>query len=373
MATPKTKDKPDPAEGGEGQVDLSFLRPLLDFRAGEQKGGASAGDPLGQVRGALQRLCAHAGQDLPQTLLFEGGSADSRLAAALYWAGLLNCATRLDVSLPDFIGRDATPCWNCPPCHRLLTGSHRDLFLLDGRGVSIKIDQVREIRKIVGDPPREQGHRVVIMAEAQQLTIEAANALLKSLEEPCPGTVFVLTVPQRERLLPTLVSRSWVLTLPWPHSGESALADPATQDWGQAFTEFLRSGRDWFSRTGAKGAMGAARMQGLIVYCRAALAASLILRAQSGLAPGSPSNQNQDRGRNQALTLTPHPAANLPLAQLLAAHLDAERGKRLSEALNACEEALAYTVNPAILADWLASRLFIWLEEVRRRERGTVN
>lgn len=354
MAAPKNKDSAEKIEAGSEQPDLSWLRPLVDFTPGDpshaRKGGA---DPLGAVRGALQQLCAHEEQTLPQTLLLEGGTTDSRLAAALYWAGLLNCAARRDSSLPEFMG-SAGPCWTCPPCARLLAGSHRDFFLLDGRSASIKIDQVREIRKIVGDPPREAGRRVVVMAESQHLTIEAANALLKSLEEPCPGTVFVLTVPQRERLLPTLVSRSWVLTLPWPHSGEGALSDPENLAWGQALTDFLRTGRDWFSRTGNKGAMDAARLQGLIAYCRAALAAALILRAQNA-APGAP----------------PHPAAKLPLAELLAANLDLERGHRFSQALDSCEEALAYTVNPAILADWLATRLFIWLEEVRRREKRT--
>jgi DNA polymerase-3 subunit delta' len=312
-------------------------------------------DPLGAVRSALEQLCAHPGQTLPQTLLVEGGTENSRLAAALYWAGLLNCLAQRDISLPQFI-HNAKPCWTCPACARLLNGSHRDFFLLDGRTASIKIGQVREIRKIVGDPPREQGRRVVVMAEAQHLTVEAANALLKSLEEPCPGTVFVLTAPQRERLLATLVSRSWVLTLPWPRNSEGALNDPDNLVWGEALTSFLRTGQGWFSRTGAKGAMDAVRLRGLIVYCRAALAASLILRAKKA-AP------NADNERS----FVPHPAAGLPLANLLAQSLDLEGSCRLSQALDSCEEALEFTVNPAILADWLASCLFIWLEEIRRR------
>ena len=342
MAAPKSKDSAEKVDPGSEQPDLSFLRPLVNFAPGGQAGA----DPLGSVRGALKQLCAYEGQAPPQTLLMEGGTAASRLAAALYWAGLLNCTARRDASLPEFMS-DSGPCWACPACARLLTGSHRDFFLLDGRAASIKIDQVREIRKIIGDPPREAGRRVVVMAESQNLTIEAANALLKSLEEPCPGTVFVLTVPQRERLLPTLVSRSWVLTLPWTHSTDGTLSDPENLAWGEAFTQFLRTGRDWFSRTGTKGAMDAVRLQGLIAYCRAALAAAIILRA--------------DRQ-------TAHPAANLPLAGLLADGLDAARGRAFSEALDACEEALSYTVNPAILADWLATRVFVWLEEVRRRQ-----
>ena len=350
MAAPKTKDKPDKTDSGdEGQQDLSFLLPVVDFKPGGTD-SRSGPDPLGTLRATLQRLCGRDGETPPQTLLIEGGTTETRLAAALYWAGLFNCASRLEDALPDFLAAGAGPCWACPACLRLLSGSHRDFFLLDGRNNSIKIDQVREIRKIVGDPPREQGRRVVVMAESQHLTIEAANALLKSLEEPCPGTLFVLTVPQRERLLPTLVSRSWVFTLPWPHSGEGALSDPSILAWAQALTDFLRTGREWFGRTGAKGALDAAGLAGLIACCRAALAAALVMRASEG----------------RTVTHPAHPAAGLPLAALLAEGLDEVRCRRLSEALDACEEALAYTVNPALLADWLATRLFIWLEEVRR-------
>lgn len=350
MAAPKAKDKPAKADSGdEGQQDLSFLLPVVDFKPGGS-GDDSGRDPLGALRSTLQRLSGCDGQTPPQTLLIEGGTTETRLAAALYWAGLFNCASRLEGALPDFLTADAGPCWACPACLRLLSGAHRDFFLLDGRNSSIKIDQVREVRKIVGDPPREQGRRVVVMAESQHLTIEAANALLKSLEEPCPGTLFVLTVPQRERLLPTLVSRSWVFTLPWPHSGEGALSDPDTLAWAQALTYFLRTGREWFGRTGAKGAMDAASLANLIACCRAALAAALIMRVSD----------------ERTVTHPAHPAAGLPLAALLAEGLDEARCRRLSEALDACEEALAYTVNPALLADWLATRLFIWLEEVRR-------
>lgn len=357
MAAPGSKDKPEKNDSGE-QLDLTFLRASLTFRPG----GPHSRDPLGKVREELQHLYAHNGQKPPQTLLLEGGMPDSRLAAALYWAGILNCAKKArGDSLPAFVQADAShdpiPCWECPTCLRLLSGAFRDFFLLDGRGQSIKIDQVREIRKIIGDPPREAGKRVVVMAESQSLTIEAANALLKALEEPCSGTVFVLTAPQRERLLPTLVSRSWVLTLPWPHSGEGALSDPEILAWGEAFADFLRTGREWFSRTSSKGAMDVSRLQGLLSYCRGAIAAALLIQKTA----------TDIAVKNSAAPI--HPAAAFPLAVLLAAGLDKVRARRFSEALDLCEEALAYGVNPALLADQLAVRVFVWLEEVRRARR----
>lgn len=346
MAAPKSRTSADQSGQDQEQLDLSGLRPLI-----VEPDSAAGQDPLGAVRPTLQQLGADPERELPQSLLIEGGTSDSRLAAALYWAGILNCTGRREAALPGFITN--APCWACPACARLISGAHRDFFVLDGRQSSLKIDQVREIRRIIGEPPRENGTRVVVLAEAQQLTVEAANALLKSLEEPCAGTVFVLTAPQRERLLPTLVSRSWVLTLPWPYSGEGLLHDPAVREWGEALTDFLKTGQGWFSRTGSKGAMDAARMNGLIVYCRAALAASLLLRRQAG-----------------SEAETRHQAVNLPLSRLLAERLDLARGRRLSEALDICEQSLGNTVNPALLADWLATRLFVWLEETRRAARS---
>ena len=113
MVAPKTKDKADRAGktdlGDEGQQDLSFLLPVLGF-----KPDGPGRDPLGAVRGTLQRLCGRDGQSPPQTLLIEGGTPETRLAAALYWAGLFNCAAGLDESLPAFMGEGAGPCWACP-------------------------------------------------------------------------------------------------------------------------------------------------------------------------------------------------------------------------------------------------------------------
>ncbi len=345
MAAPKTKTSSAQSGQDQEQLDLSGLRDLLVEPASADSGH----DPLGAVRPTLQQLGGDSERELPQSLLMEGGTADVRLAAALYWAGILNCTGRQAAALPGFINNPAAPCWACPACTRLISGAHRDFFVLDGRESSLKIDQIREIRKIIGEPPREDGKRVVVLAEAQQLTVEAANALLKSLEEPCAGTVFVLTAPQRERLLPTLVSRSWVLTLPWPYSGEGLLNEPAIQEWGEALTVFLKTGQGWFSRTSSKGAMDAAKMNGLIVYCRAALAASLLLRQQADVS---------------------HQAAGLPLSRILAERLDLARSRRLNEALDICEQSLANTINPALLADWLATRLFVWLEETRRKSKN---
>ena len=79
---------------------------------------------------------------------------------------------------------------------------------------------------------------------------EAANALLKALEEPSPSTLFVLLTPQREQILPTLVSRSFCFTLPWPDPEQADAETAALQD---SIADFLETGRGLFAVTGQHG------------------------------------------------------------------------------------------------------------------------
>ena len=154
------------------------------------------------------------------------------------------------------------PCLSCSSCLRLGVNMHPDLILLDGREGSIKIDDVRGLRPILGEKPHFARWRVIIAAEAQSLGIEAANSLLKVLEDPCPDTCFVFTAPQRERLLPTLVSRGWVVTLPWPEAGRPLAEE--LRPWEQALGRFVSEGRGWLDMTSERNGMDAAiqRVQG---------------------------------------------------------------------------------------------------------------
>ncbi|MFR4120464.1 MAG: hypothetical protein ACLT2T_17555 [Bilophila wadsworthia] len=121
-----------------------------------------------RVRAALNKLAS----DPPQVLILEGGSVAERFSVALWHAARLNC--------PE--GRP--PCLHCPACLQIGANLFHDLYVLDGREGSIKIETVRELRTILGEAPRGDGKRVVILAEAQSLGVEAANALLKSRRSP---------------------------------------------------------------------------------------------------------------------------------------------------------------------------------------------
>lgn len=265
----------------------------------------------------------------PQLLHVEGGELNERAGLALWWAALLNCENAGRYGPKD--GRaEVSPCLACPSCLRIGAGLFADLVVLDGREGSIKIDQVRELRPLLGEAPRFGRKRVVVVLEAQSLGIEAANSLLKSLEDPCPGSCFLFTMPQRERLLPTLVSRGWVLTLPWPDPSR-LLPDPV-REWAVSLAEFVDSGRGWFERTAVKGALDAALAQRIVLAGQKALAERLTGRENSGL--------------GRALSRLPDrlvPAADELFAQ--------------------CQEALQAQVNPALVMDRMATELYLLTHE----------
>ena len=263
-----------------------------------------------RVRQLLTRLAASP----PQVLLLEAGEAEERSAMALYWALLLNCAS------------SPKPCLDCADCARIAAQTHRDLFFFDGHTESIKIDQMRELRPILGQPPRELAYRVIILSEAQALTIEAANSLLKSLEEPALSTVFVLTAPQRERLLPTLVSRSWALTMAWPK--DEPISHGPLAEWEATLASFLADGRGWFPKTMAKGNVDRELVRGMV---------------------------RQIRGRlRQAMAGQSLPG---PLGPILA-NLGPQGRRNLDVTLTQAQNALDFQVSPALVLDWLASQMF---------------
>jgi len=275
------------------------------------------GDPLAALVGqehAVKRLNAIA-HDPPQSIVIEGGDADSRVALALYWAMRLNCAS------------GAIPCGQCPACKQITDLAFNDLFFFDGREGLIKVAPVRDMRGTWGQPPNGDGARVTIFAEAQMFMVEAANALLKTLEEPRPGNVFVLAAPQRERLLETLVSRSWVVTLAWPDIRENS---PAINEWTTALVNFWSSGRGWFDRTSAKGAVDKH------------LALQVVLGMQREL--------------REAMS----GSCGTPLSATMAQKHDLRALRKIGLILDQAQEALntQVPVNPAMVLDWVATRMY---------------
>ncbi len=267
----------------------------------------------------------------PKVLLLEGGTADERLRAALHWAAGVNCPA------------EVKPCNVCALCRRISMGESADVRHLDGREGRIGIDAVRELRPLLGQAPRDKGKRVIILGEAQELTPEAANALLKSMEDTDLRNYFVLLAPQRERLLPTLVSRSWVLNLGWPRpysndedlSPQLARIHPDADEWGTALAEFLRTGKGWFARTMVKAAVDRSLVAAMISTCR--------------------------RDLLQAM----HQRPMADLAVILSAQGNPQVWRSVDLRLQQAESALVAQIAPGLVLDWLAVGLRMALGPVR--------
>jgi DNA polymerase-3 subunit delta' len=136
---------------------------------------------------------------LPHALLFTGPSGVGKRMAARVVAMALNCLDRR--SPMD------NPCGKCPACRQIHGGQHPDIPLIEPQANLLRIDQIRALLATLSMKPFSARHRVVIIADAHCMNPEAANALLKMLEEPPARTMLILTALQKLDLLPTIVSR----------------------------------------------------------------------------------------------------------------------------------------------------------------------
>ncbi|MCA1906673.1 MAG: DNA polymerase III subunit delta' [Desulfarculus sp.] len=155
---------------------------------------------LGQKRAAAQLTAEAASGRLAHAYLFVGPQGCGRGTAALALFRALNCERR-----------DDPPCGVCASCRRALAGQHEDLLILapphDQASAQIKVEEVREMVRSLSFAPFGGGWRLVLIRQAGQLNPSSANALLKTLEEPPPRNLLVLTVQDPAEVLPTLVSR----------------------------------------------------------------------------------------------------------------------------------------------------------------------
>lgn len=110
-------------------------------------------------------------------------------------------------------GRQPVPCGECLSCRKVISGNHPDVRILDTPDQTLKIGEVRDLQRELALSPHEGHWRVAVLSDFERATVEAANALLKTLEEPPAQVVLVLTATEADTLLPTIVSRCQVLSL----------------------------------------------------------------------------------------------------------------------------------------------------------------
>ncbi len=156
---------------------------------------------IGQDRAITQIRRAIGGDRLAHGYLFAGPEGTGKRTTARALAGWLFCEAK----------KGSRPCGHCPGCLKYLSGNHPDFVSIKPDGAAIKIDQIRELKKSVTFAPFENGMRVVILEDVQAMGREAANSLLKILEEPPPDNLLLLIASGSAALLDTIVSRCQVI------------------------------------------------------------------------------------------------------------------------------------------------------------------
>ena len=114
-------------------------------------------------------------------------------------------------------------CGKCRSCQLIDSETHPDLFAVqpEAPSTAIKIDQIRQLSGFIGKTAQQGGRKVVIIAPAEAMNINAANALLKNLEEPAGRTHMLVVSPEPSRLLATIRSRCAKLVLTAPQGDEA--------------------------------------------------------------------------------------------------------------------------------------------------------
>jgi DNA polymerase III subunit delta' len=154
------------------------------------------------AEGAASASSAQTALAMTHAWLFTGPPGSGRSVAARAFAAALLCANQ--------------GCGQCPSCLQVAAGSHADLLLVRPDGLSYGVRQTRDLVLRAAAAPVSGRWRVVLFEDADRATEQAANALLKAIEEPAPRTVWLLCAPSSDDLPTTIRSRCRLVTLRTP-------------------------------------------------------------------------------------------------------------------------------------------------------------
>ncbi|MEN8257007.1 MAG: DNA polymerase III subunit delta' [Thermodesulfobacteriota bacterium] len=154
---------------------------------------------IGQTKAKSFLLSSFAKEKMSHAYLFKGPSGVGKKMLARAFAAFINCTSPAN--------NDS--CGSCPSCKKFNSDNHPDLLVIEPQGAGIKIAQIRQLQKDLTYPPFEAKTRVVILPDIHDTMRrpEVANSLLKTLEEPPPDTLLVLTGDEAGGILPTILSR----------------------------------------------------------------------------------------------------------------------------------------------------------------------
>ena len=202
---------------------------------------------------------------LPHALLVQGAEGVGKRGFATWLARAVLCdapqeraqsrtlraAAGLPESLADELPGDSAKgdlegCGHCAGCRLIHAGSHPDLWWVapeEGKQ-QISVEQVRAATERLAKTSYRQGYKVAVIEPAHQMTGAAANGLLKTLEEPSPGSLLILLTSRASSLLPTVRSRCQKIMIPRPPDSQALvwLAEQTGQTLDAALLEFAGGG-----------------------------------------------------------------------------------------------------------------------------------
>jgi len=158
---------------------------------------------LDSVREQLKKIVSSG--NIPHALLFAGPKGTGKTSAARIIAKIVNC----DPPSPR-LRKGKEPCNKCQQCISIMKGNNIDVIELDAAS-NRGIDDVRALRDTIKLSPASAKKKVYIIDEAHMLTLEASNALLKTLEEPPEHVLFILATTNAEKLIETVRSRTTLI------------------------------------------------------------------------------------------------------------------------------------------------------------------
>ena len=182
---------------------------MTAVRDGGPPASGTVWDGLVGQRRAIEALRAAAeGHGMSHAFLFTGPPGSGRSNAAVAFAAALQC--------------ERAGCGECHECRTVLAGSHADVAVIRTQKLSIGVDEVRDLVRRSALSPVGRRWQILIVEDADRLTDQACNALLKAIEEPTERTVWMLCAPTVEDVLPTIRSRCRLVTLTTPTTEDVA-------------------------------------------------------------------------------------------------------------------------------------------------------
>lgn len=146
-------------------------------------------------------------QSLPHAIILSGVYGAGKTELASWLTNALLCQTLHTENLSNTVNFQEIPCLQCKSCNLYKQNTHPDHINIELATSSIGVDQIRSVSRFFEKTAQLATNQVVIIESAEAMTESAANALLKTLEEPTNNSYIILLVNDEQRLLPTIISR----------------------------------------------------------------------------------------------------------------------------------------------------------------------